>query len=120
MRGFYSVHRLGQHSYRILLPGGRGRAYNCGPSAHVEGHTHARLRTVQLHVVDVPAGEGVGVRLQVAHDARVAGASEVAVVLIDAEFQAEAVNLDIEWIFPFRISVFSRFSFTSLRSQRAP
>ena len=49
--------------------------------------------TVQLDVIDLPLCEGVGVDLEVAEDAGVAGAREVAVVLVDAELEAVAVNL---------------------------
>ena len=51
------------------------------------------LLTVELDVVDVPRGEGVGVRLQVPEDAGVAGAGEVAVVLVDAELESPTVDL---------------------------
>ena len=51
------------------------------------------LLTVQFDVVDVPAGECVCVGLEVAEDARVAGAREVAVVLVDPELQAQTVHL---------------------------
>ena len=49
--------------------------------------------TVQLDVVDIPAGEGVSIDVHVADDARVSGAGEVSVVLVDAELHALAVDL---------------------------
>ncbi len=72
--------------------------------------------TVQLDIVHVPGGEGVGIGLlrgkrqkkelytknlsnlsifpyQVTQDSRVPGAGEVSVVLVDAELQTSAVDL---------------------------
>ncbi len=49
--------------------------------------------TVQFHVVYIPGGEGVCVGLQMAEDARVAGAREVAVVLVDAKLQTTTMDL---------------------------
>ena len=58
-------------------------------------HTQRSDRlTIKLDIVDVPAGEGVGVGLEVTEDARVTGAREVAVVLVDAELEAQTVNLE--------------------------
>ena len=51
------------------------------------------VAAVDLDVVDAPLGEGLSVGLQVAQDARVSAAGVVAVVLVDTELQAQAVNL---------------------------
>ena len=53
------------------------------------------VASVQLDIVHVPLGEGVGVRLQVAQDPGVSAAGEVPVVLVDAELQTQA--LDLNW-----------------------
>lgn len=53
-------------------------------SVHVFG---VRVAAVDFNVVDVPRGEGLRVLLQRAQDARIAGASVVAVVLVNAELQ---------------------------------
>jgi len=51
------------------------------------------VATVQLDVVHFPVGEGVGVHLQVAENARVTRASVVSEVLVDAEFKPLGVHL---------------------------
>lgn len=51
------------------------------------------VAAVELHVVDVPGGEGLGVGAEVAQDAGVAGAGVVPVVLVDAEFEPFGVHL---------------------------
>ena len=62
------------------------------PRSMYTGHLFQHL-TVQLDVVDIPAGEGVGIDVHVADDARISGAGKVAVVLVDAELHAFAMNL---------------------------
>jgi hypothetical protein len=51
------------------------------------------VAAVNLDVVDAPVGERLRVRLQVAENAGVAAARVVPVILVDAELEAQAVNL---------------------------
>ena len=53
------------------------------------------VTAVDFDVVDPPFRESLRVRFEVTQNAGVASASEVAVVLVDAELQPEIVNLKI-------------------------
>ena len=90
----YTVLRILHMNAAEIWPRGRPRL----DFSQVTGTNFLQTRnsdrlTIKLDIVDVPAGEGVRVGLEVTEDARVTGASEVAVVLVDAELEAQTVNL---------------------------
>ena len=51
------------------------------------------VATVDLDVVYAPVGKRLGVSFEVAHNSWIASAGVVAVVLVDAELHAFAMNL---------------------------
>lgn len=93
---------IGHHAVVLLVDGPTARVDH-RPTSFVQQPSEFRIpfvhvqvigiAAVQFHVVHIPFGERGGVQLHVIDDARVTLTGFCAVVLVDAEFQAFAMNL---------------------------
>lgn len=62
------------------------------PSIHVIGQG---IAAIQFHIIHIPFGKLKRIGFLIANDAGITSACEVAIVLINAEFQASRMNLKI-------------------------